>query len=121
MTAGATARPTARRSRPRWTRSTIETKGLAVFPIATRLHRGRDLWGSGSMMRKLIGAAVLALLLGPTPGVSAATLEKIDCKRSTLTLRMEPDADWAECYRARQSGQGERPDGLSADFQVVMA
>lgn len=73
------------------------------------------------MMRKLIGGAVLVLLLGPAPGASAATLEKIDCKRSTLTLLMEPDADWAECYRARQSEQGERPDGLSADFQVVMA
>jgi hypothetical protein len=73
------------------------------------------------MTRKLIGAALLALLLAPASGASAAALEKADCKRMTLTLRMEPDADWAECYRAHQSEQGERADGITASFEVILA
>jgi hypothetical protein len=73
------------------------------------------------MMRKLIGAAFLALLLGSASGACAATLEKIDCKRMTLTFRTQPDPDWTECYRARQSGQGERAGDLSANFEVMMS
>ena len=72
-------------------------------------------------MRKIIGAALLALLLVAASDVSATPLEKVDCKRLSITVSTASDADWTECYRAKQREPGERADEVQADYQIMMA
>jgi hypothetical protein len=72
-------------------------------------------------MRKIMGVALLALLLAAASDVSADPLEKVDCKRLTIALPVASDADWVECYRAHHSQVSEWPDGVKADYQVLLA
>jgi hypothetical protein len=73
------------------------------------------------MIRKVFGAALLALLLVLARNADAAPLEKVDCRYISITVPAVSDADWTECYRAKQREQGERAEGLQADYQIMLS
>jgi hypothetical protein len=75
----------------------------------------------GIMKRKVFGLAFLALLLAVACQADAAPLEKVACQYITISVPAVSDADWTECYRAKQREQGERADAVAADYQVMLS
>jgi len=73
------------------------------------------------MLRGIVGAALLTATLAVAPDAFAAQLQKVDCKRLTLTISAVSDADWTECYQAHESRTSEWPNGIQADYQVLLA
>jgi hypothetical protein len=73
------------------------------------------------MMRGVIGAALLVGTLAVAPDAFAAQLQKVDCKRLSLTIGAVSEADWTECYQAHESRPGDWSTGIQADYQVLVA
>jgi hypothetical protein len=83
--------------------------------------KGKARVGSEIMTQRVLGAALLALALAAAPDARAAGMEKVDCSRLTIAVPMAADADWTECYRVHHSETSEWPDGIRADYQVLLA